>query len=306
MGEWFSQLPASIAYGLGEAVGSVIKWGSDVYNYLTTNVPQWISSIGQWFSELPGNIMTWLTNTITNIQTWGSNMLAEATTAASNTYNAIINWFAQLPSNIATWFANTVSEVTTWGSNMYNEASTEVSNVVTGIETWFSELPSKMLDIGGNIVAGLKQGIQDAWGSFKGWVGGLVDNFKEGFTGKQGLDIHSPSRVMRQIGNYAGEGFGLGIGDTVSSISKQANALANAAIPNVNAGSFDAGINSMPIGNNLTGSTSSNLDAILAKMDALVDAFNNIGVYMDSTKVGKLVTPTVSNQLAFTNGRKGF
>lgn len=308
MGEWFASLPNAIAYGLGEAIGSIVKWGTDTYNYLTTNVPIWIDSVGQWFSALPGNIMTWLTDTITNIQTWGSNMLTEATTAATNTYNAVISWFEQLPGNIATWLSNTIASITTWGGNMYNEAYTQVSNVASGIESWFSELPDKMLSIGENIVAGLREGIQNAWGNFRGWVGSLVDDFKAGFTSKDGLDIHSPSRVMRAIGNYAGQGFQLGLGDTVNSISRQANALANAAMPNVNAGSFDMGLNASGGG---IGS-SSNLDRILSTMDSmrseiasLKDALN-FTVNLDGQKVGKMITPVVSSKLAFSNGRKGY
>jgi hypothetical protein len=97
-------------------------------------------------------------------------------------------------------------------------------------------------------VAGIKQGIQDAWNGMTGWIGGLCDSFTKGI--KDALDIHSPSRVMRQLGVYTGEGFGLGIGDTVNSISKQANAIADAAIPNVNYRSYDMGVNYNPIGGN--------------------------------------------------------
>jgi len=111
---------------------------------------------------------------------------------------------------------------------------------------------------------------------------------------------------MRQLGVYTGEGFGLGIGDTVSSISKQANAIADAAMPNISSGSYDMGVNYNPIGANNSSSTGGNLDAILAKMDSLTDAITNMKILMDSKEVGKLVTPAVSNNLAFNSGRKGF
>jgi phage-related minor tail protein len=306
MGTWFASLPNAIAYGLGEAIGSVVKWGTDTYSYLTTNVPIWINSIGQWFSALPGNIMTWLTNVITNMQAWGSNMLTEATTAATNTYNAIINWFTQLPGGIETWLSNCVTNMTTWGTNMLSEATTGMTNVFNGIVDTFANLPSRMAEIGGNIVDGLRQGILDKWEGMKSWVHGLTSSFVSGFTDKDGLDIHSPSRVLRKIGNFAGQGFELGIGDTIGSISRQANALANAAIPNINNGNFDMGVNYSPIGGNNVGSTGSNLDAILAKMDRLTDAITNMKILMDSREVGKLVSPTVSNQLAFNNNRRGW
>lgn len=306
MQEWFLQLPNSIAYGLGEAIGNIVKWGTDTYNYLTTNVPIWISSIGTWFSQLPGNIWTWLVNVVTNLGTWGSNVVSWISTNVSTWITNIVNYFTQLPGQIWTWLTNCVTNMTTWGTNMLTEAETGMGKVYDGIVDTFTNLPSKMLEIGGNIVAGLKQGIQDAWGNFKGWVGGLVDDFKAGFTSKDGLDIHSPSRVMRAIGNYAGQGFQLGLGDTVNSISRQANALAQAAIPNVNAGNFDMGVNYSPIGGNNIGSTGSNIDALLSKLDSMTQAILNMQILMDGKQVGKLVTPAVSNNLAFNNGRKGW
>lgn len=303
VGTWFAELPNKIAYGLGEALGTIIKWGIDAWNYLNTNVPLWINSIGTWFSELPGNIKTWFDNTINNIKQWGIDTYTELSTSIANIISSVSAWFSALPGNITTWFNQTITDLTTWGSNMYNTASTEVSNVVNGIEKWFSELPNKMLAIGGNIVAGLKQGILDAWEGMTGWIGGLCDSFTKGV--RKALDIHSPSRVMRQLGVYTGEGFGLGIGDTVSSISKQANAIADAATPNVNAGTYDMGINSNPIGRSNV-STGSSLDAILAKMDSMTNAIANMQILMDSKMVGKLVTPAVSGNLAFNNGRKGW
>lgn len=305
MGAWFSQLPTSIAFGLGEALGSVIKWGIDTYNYLTTNVPIWISSIGQWFSALPGNIWTWLVNTITNIQTWGSNMLTQATTAATNTYNAVVNWFTQLPSGIQTWLTNCITNVTAWGSNMLTEASTGMTNVFNGIIDTFTNLPSKMMEIGGHIVDGLKNGIKDAWNGMTGWIGGLCDSFINGVNKK--MEVHSPSRVMYRIGGFVGEGFGLGIESTIGQISKQANAIAEASIPNVNAGSYNMGVNYSPIGSGSNSvSTGSNLDAILSKMDSLEKALSNMKILMDSKEVGKLVTPSISDNLAINNGRRGY
>ena len=137
-----------------------------------------------------------------------------------------------------------------------------------------------------------------------GWIGGLCDSFINGV--KDALDIHSPSRVMRELGNFTGEGFGLGIGDTISNISKQANNLANAVIPSIQSNSLDIGTNLNSISGNNSVSTGSNLDAIMNKMDSLVEAFKNMGIYLDTTKVGKLVAPSVSNNIAFNSGRKGW
>jgi phage-related protein len=195
--------------------------------------------------------------------------------------------------------------MTTWGSNMLSEATTGMQSVFDGIVNTFTSLPDKMIEIGGYIVDGLKNGIANAWNGMTGWIGNLCQNFIDGVNKK--MEVHSPSRVMYRIGGFVGEGFGLGIESTIGQISKQANAIAEASIPNVNAGTYDMGVNYSPIGGSSTGSTSgSNLDAILAKMDSLQEAITNMKILMDSKQVGRLVTPVVSNQLAFNNGRKGW
>lgn len=304
VGTMLSNLPTTIAFALGLAIGEFIKWHVEVAKWILTNVPVWIENISKFFSELPNKLWTWLVNVVTKLGEWGSNVASWISTNVSAWINNIVTFFSGLPDKIWTWLTNTVTKITEWGSNMLTEAKTGAEKVISGIEETFKKLPSKMLDIGKNIVLGIKEGIKNAWEGMTGWIGGLCDSFVNGV--KDALDIHSPSRVMRTLGNFTGEGFGLGIGDTVNSISKQANAIANAAIPNVNAGTYDMGVNSMPIGNNGVGSTGSNMDMLLAKMDEMTKAIASMKILMDSKEVGKLVTPAVSSNLAFNSGRKGW
>lgn len=303
VGQWFLQLPDKIAYALGYALGKIIEWGTNAWNYLTTNVPKWIDGVTKFFSELPGKIWTWLVGVVTNLGTWGSNVVSWISTNVSAWITNIVTFFSELPSKIWTWLVNVVTNVKTWGANMLTEAKTGMQNVFNGIVNTFTNLPSKMLEIGKNIVAGIKNGIKAAWDGMVGWIGGLCDSFVNGV--KDALDIHSPSRVMEALGEYTGQGFQIGIASTVGDISKQADALANAAIPNVQTSDYSVSTNGLNT-SNLTGLTGNNLDVILAKMDSLVEVFNNMGIYLDTSKVGKLVAPTVSSNLAFSSGRKGF
>ena len=98
-----------------------------------------------------------------------------------------------------------------------------------------------LFDIGKNIIQGLIDGIKSMASGLSDIIKDLVSKIPEGV--KKLLDIHSPSRVMMQLGAYTGEGFGLGIESTIGQISRQANSIAAAAMPNVNGGSFDMGIN---------------------------------------------------------------
>jgi len=60
-------------------------------------------------------------------------------------------------------------------------------------------------DSGANFSKGFWQGIKDYWDN--SWLGRKVDELKETVTGKKGLDINSPSRIMGQYGAFTGIGF---------------------------------------------------------------------------------------------------
>ena len=231
IGEWFLKLPNKIAYALGFALGTIIQWGIDAWNYLSTNVPVWIENIGVFFSELPEIIWTWLIDVLTNFGKWNGNIISWITTNVPIWINNIVSYFTSLPEAIWNWLVQVVSNITIWGSNMLTEAVKGAQQVFDGVVNTFANLPSKMLEIGTNIVEGIKQGISEAWEGMTGWIGDLCDDFIDGV--KETLDIHSPSRVMMKLGVYTGEGFGLGIKSTIGQISRQAEAMANAAIPNV-------------------------------------------------------------------------
>ncbi|OOM71089.1 hypothetical protein CLPUN_50810 [Clostridium puniceum] len=207
---FFAQLPSQIMTWLDTVITNLTTWGSNMLTSATTTVSGIITAIVNYFMQLPAQIMIWLDTIITNLTTWGSNMLIAATTTVSGIITAIVNYFMQLPTQIMTWLDTTLTNLSTWGANMLSTATTAASDVVTGIVNTISNIPSQMITIGGNIVAGIRQGIEDAWDSMTGWIGGLCDSFVEGF--KDNLDIHSPSRVFRdEIGKNIIKGIGVGI-----------------------------------------------------------------------------------------------
>lgn len=84
-------------------------------------------------------------------------------------------------------------------------------------------------DIGRNVVQGFLDGLNSMKDRVSDWATGIGNSIKNGVS--KVLDIHSPSRVMMQLGEYTGEGFELGLKDKIADIERQARALASAAIP---------------------------------------------------------------------------
>lgn len=91
---------------------------------------------------------------------------------------------------------------------------------------FMASLPARMIELGGDIVDGLWQGIKSRWD-------GMVQNLYDLASGlpdwvKEPLGIQSPSRVFRAIGQWITEGLGLGISDNVPAVQAALGGVADA------------------------------------------------------------------------------
>lgn len=229
IGQWFQNLPYNIGYALGQAIGSVIKFGQDAWNWVTTELPKIITGIIEWFQQLPGRIWEWLLDTIDRIKQWGSQTYTSMTTAAKNAFNGVVDWFKQLPGRIWSWLTSVIDKVKSWGSNLIKTGTDAAKNTFNNIIDWFKKLPGQILDIGKSIVEGLWNGITSMgdwlWGNVTGLFGGLVDGIKNT------LGIHSPSRVMRdEVGKMLPAGAVLGVRDAMPKAIRQVDGMFNGLV----------------------------------------------------------------------------
>lgn len=88
-----------------------------------------------------------------------------------------------------------------------------------------------LFDIGKDIIRGLINGI----GSMVGSVAAKVKEIGGAISGgiSKVLDIHSPSKVMMQMGEWTGEGMAIGLSNMVETVRKSAEIMGAAAIPNM-------------------------------------------------------------------------
>ena len=161
---FFETLPEKVGFAIGQFLGKLYVFGSDMISWAAEAIPSLIDSIVTFFAELPGKIWTWLQNTIENIKTWGVAMKDAAVMFAQNTIDSVVNWFMQLPGKIWTWLQNVITKIKAWGSNMLSSAKTSTQNVVNTAVTIISQLPgkfwtwlqntiSKIASWGGNMVS---------------------------------------------------------------------------------------------------------------------------------------------------------
>ena len=176
-----------------------------VKSFFTEKIPEMFNNFLQWFIALPDNIAYWLGYALGKIIAWCITLPEKAREAGKAFLENVINFFKNLPSNIETWLLNAVAKVSEWNSKLREKGAEAAKGLLTAVVDGLKNLPSKMLEIGGNIVKGLWQGIQNMIGWFKdkihNFFSGIVDGVKDT------LDIHSPSKKFAWIGKMCIEGF---------------------------------------------------------------------------------------------------
>ena len=78
-------------------------------------------------------------------------------------------------------------------------------------------------ELGKNLVAGFKQGIQNAWTNLKTWFTNLFGDLKS--IAKKILGISSPSKVFKQYGKFVDEGLAIGLEDNADVAFKAVDKL---------------------------------------------------------------------------------
>lgn len=91
------------------------------------------------------------------------------------------------------------------------EVKLSIGNFIVWIAEAFAALPGKMLEIGGQIIQGLSDGIMAKWEEVKQGIADIPNNIANTFTGF--FNIQSPSRLMHSIGGFIMQGLGNGMQD---------------------------------------------------------------------------------------------
>lgn len=118
--------------------------GSQVWEWISTNVGGWIDGIASWFAQLPERIWTWLSSVFMKIGEWGASIVEWIATSVPLWIENIGEWFAQLPGKIWTWLVNTVTKIIQWGVSMQQNASTAIQNMISAIISFMQQLPGKI------------------------------------------------------------------------------------------------------------------------------------------------------------------
>ena len=178
---------------------------SNVWNVIYNAVSGVLISIWNIITSIWNIIYTAVSGVLSSI--WG---------AVSSIWNSIYNAISGVLSSIFSTVSSIWNSIFSAVRNKVVEIYNNVKDKFTEILNYLGGLKDKFLQKGHEMIDGLITGIADK-------INGVTSKIKElgekavGAI-KQFFNINSPSKVMRELGNFTFEGFNLGLADQINAI----------------------------------------------------------------------------------------
>lgn len=292
------------------SLSKLVSLGKNLMSSLKSGMKEMLPHIKEAGQNVITNLVNGIKALITHPVTTVRTILTNIKTAITG-----VNW-SSLGSQIITKLVNGVRALAT------HPIST-VKGIITNIKSAFTGTP--WATIGQNIISGIANGIKAGVGSIITAAKNAAQNALD--AAKSALGIHSPSTVFRDvIGKNMALGIGVGFEDNMPAVNADIDKSIENAIARAQNGirttqDVKLGISSIVknvyktyTSENVTTErdkkqtdTRSNADinGLIDRMiDKIVEAFENMGVYMDSTMVGKLVTEPVIEEMGRIGNRR--
>ncbi|WP_144809423.1 phage tail protein [Enterococcus casseliflavus] len=217
---FFVETWTNIKQGTIDAWNALKTWLSETWESMKQGAIDTWNSVKQFFIDLWESIKT---NTI---NMWNA-IKDGVTTAWENTKNAVIN---------------TAKSIVDGASQAWEDMKTGVSNAVDRVKETFDTIRQiDLLQIGKDIIDGLVNGIRskidDVVNAVKDVAGSITGKIKDV------LNIHSPSRVMAELGMFTSQGLAEGMLDGSKYVDKASSTLADKA-SNMDIGNRISAVNS--------------------------------------------------------------
>ncbi len=324
IGNWFSNLPATIWYWLCFVVSYAVLWAAQMAQKAYEAGTKFVQNVITFIQQLPGKVWTWLTTTISRVGNWVVQMASKAQQAGSRFLTNVSTFFRQLPGRVWSFLLTTIAKAIAFaiqfGQKATQAAQTFKNNIINGI----SSLPGRMVSIGSNIIHGIISGIMGAAGSLFSTMRNIASNALN--AAKSALGIHSPSTVFRDmVGKMIPAGVTVGIeanaGKTIKAIKDYAKDL----VTTIDTNKFLGKVNMSTAGININSENtvdSNLLYAIKGMAQAMQDSKQefdykemgkqyrkalqdtNTPIVMDKVVVGQKVAKSVQDTNNYYNDQK--
>lgn len=226
----------SIITFLLDSIPQIIDTGIKLLTSLVEALPEIITAIVEAIPKIIDSIITAVLNAIPLIIEAGIKLLVSLIQALPQIITIIVQAIPEIISGIVNALIGNIDKIIMAGVELFValienlptiivEIVKAVPQIITGIVKAFGSLMYKIVEIGGNIVKGLWDGITGLaswlWDKVSGWISGIWDGICNFF------GIHSPSKEMAWVGEMLVKGLAGSIDDNGDEAVKAAEGMAD-------------------------------------------------------------------------------
>lgn len=198
-----------------DSIPQIIETGIQLLTSLVTALPEIITAIVEAIPKIIDGIITAVLNAIPQIIQAGIDLLISLIQALPQIITTIVQAIPQIISGIVNALVGNIDKIIMAGVQLFValienlptiivEIVKAVPQIIAGIVKAFGSLMYKIVEIGGNIVKGLWDGITQLaswlWDKVSGWISSIWDGICDFF------GIHSPSKEMAWVGEMLVKG----------------------------------------------------------------------------------------------------
>lgn len=233
--EALPEIITSIVTFLLDSIPQIIEAGIQLLTSLVDALPEIITAVVEAIPEIIDGIITAVLASIPQIIEAGIKLLVSLIQALPQIITTIVGAIPKIVSGIVDGVLGNLDKIIMAGVELFVslienlptiivEIVKAVPKIIEGIVKAFGSLMGKIVEIGGNIVKGLWDGITGLaswlWDKVTGWISGIWDGICNFF------GIHSPSQEMAWVGEMLVKGLAGSIQDKGGEAVRAAEGMA--------------------------------------------------------------------------------
>lgn len=243
---WFGQLPVRVGSSVSNLVSSVGNFFSNMYSNVTNRVTALVNSVVAWFLNLRARAVGAVMNLASQVASAFNTMKARVNALVQGLVAATVGKFNQLRARISSAVQSARQAVVNAFNGIRSGVSTAMNAVGSTVASGASRVVSSFRSMGSRAVAAVRSFIgsmrsvgtsliQGLMGGIRSMAGRVASAARDVVSGavsaaKRALKISSPSRVFREIGEFTGEGYALGLEKMTRPVTDAMNKML--ALPN--------------------------------------------------------------------------
>lgn len=217
----FNRISATVTSGTNKVVVSIANMNNRVNasfsqfasRFITTNSSMWNRFNSQSTAALNRNYSAFSSN-ISKLQSKFTSYANKVKSLNTSMWTAVVNKTKQAGSSMASGFSSACNRMTSLANSMRSRLISIMNSSVGG-----------MRSAGYNAGMGFYSGLASTRGSIMGLASSIAASVSARI--RSALRIHSPSRVLMNLGSYAGEGLAVGLEKSKRYVNNAVDGLSN-------------------------------------------------------------------------------